>query len=265
MAGYGYSYVSDKSFVAFLHDLSEGAWKSVSIAKYDNAERTLSPAMLDAPQPVLWKLRIVWAIAALKDALGSGTLDKLDADWDACQRRLYHQLATHADDKSQEIREAAARLQGLLLQGGGTGQTSLDYDGEVDFGRHQILVTGEGQAAADVKKLKLGEALQDIAKATEALAKGLGRTSGGKRPAAPSARQREALAACTAAFNGVHDTIAWFIEHTPGGPELERLQALMAPFEALLERNPPPAGKGAAAGKGAVFGGAAPPTEGTPG
>jgi hypothetical protein len=93
----------------------------------------------------------------------------------------------------------------------------------------------------------------------------LGRTSGGKRPAAPSARQREALAACTAAFNGVHDTIAWFIEHTPGGPELERLQALMAPFEALLARNPPPAAKGAAAGKGAASGSASPPTEGAPG
>jgi hypothetical protein len=248
MPGFGYSYVTDKAFVAFLHDLSEGAWKDVSITKHDKPDRQLAPAMLDASHPVIWKLRIAWAIASLKDALGSATLDKLDADWDSAQRRLHHQLGALAEDKKADVREAAGRLQGLLLQGGGTGQTSFDYDAEVDFGREQIQLTKEGQAAADVKKLKLGDLLKDIATTTEALAKGLGRTAGGKRPAAPSARTRDAIGECTAAFNGVHDDIAWFVAHTSNGPARDHLTALQAPFEALLARNPPPVAAKAAPG-----------------
>lgn len=258
MTSYGYSYVSDKAFVAFLHDLAEGEWKGVSIAKHDNPEQTLASAMLDAPHRVVWKLRIAWAIASLRDALGSTTVDKLDADWDSAQRRLYHRLATQSDDKTVEIREAAERLKGQLLHGDGTGQTIFGYDDEVDFGRHQLEIVKDGQSAADVKKLKLGDAMHDIGETTEALAKGIGRKAGQKRTAAPSARQREALAACTAAFNGVHDEIAWFIDHTPSGPERDKLSALQAPFEALLLRNPPPAARGAAGG---TVGGQGPATE----
>ena len=263
MSNYGYSYVSDKAFVAFLHDLSEGDWKGISITKHDNPDKLLTPAMLDASHPVVWKLRIAWAIASLKDALGSTTVEKLDADWDVVQRRLYHQLAMHAEDKNPEVREAAERLKGQLLDGDGTGQTILGYDDEVDFGRNQLELVKDGQGAADVKTLKLGDTMHDIKETTEALAKGIGRKAGSKRTAAPSARQREALAACTAAFNGVHDDIAWFIEHTSNGPDKDKLSALQAPFEGLLQRNPPPAAKGA--GANAPSGGPAEPPPAAPG
>ncbi len=78
MTAYGYSYVSDKGFVAFSRDLSEGAWKGVSIAKYDTPDKGLSASTIDASHPVIWKLRTTWAIAALKQALGSSTLEELD-------------------------------------------------------------------------------------------------------------------------------------------------------------------------------------------
>ncbi len=239
MTAYGYSYVSDKAFVAFSHDLSEGAWKSVSIAKYDTPDQLLITLAHDAPLPVLWKLRIVWVLATLKQALGSSKLDELDGAWDSVQRRMHYRLAENAESKDPEVRQAAERLRGLLLQGGGTGQTMLDYDEEVDFGRQQQELVKEPQAAADVKKLKLGELLAEIAATTEALATGTGRKAGTKRGGAPSTQQREALTACSAAFNGVHDDIAWFVEHTPTGPERDKYMELQAPFEALLARNPP--------------------------
>jgi hypothetical protein len=243
VAGYGYSYVSDTSFIAFQPDIEDGAWKSVSIAKYDNPERSLSAAALSAPHPVFWKLRIAWALAGLKEAVASGAAERADADWDAAQRRLRSRLSLAADDKDPAVRAAAERLQSLLLLGGGTGQTILDYDAEVDFARKQLLLTKEGQAAADVKKLKLAEALADIHETTEALAKAIGRTAGQKRAASPSIRLREAMVECSAAFNAVHDQIAWFIDHTPNGSDRDHLVALQAPFDALLARNPPPAPK----------------------
>ena len=244
MTAFGYSYVSDKAFVAFSHDLSEGAWKSVSIAKYDTPDQLLLSFAHDAPLPVLWKLRITWVLASLKHALGSGKLDELDGAWDSVQRRIHHRLAENEESRDGEVRQAATRLRARLLDGGTTGQTMFGYDEEVDFGRQQVELAKEAQVASDIKKLKLGELLTEIAEATEALAKGTGRKAGMKRAGAPSAQQREAVTACSAAFNGVHDDIAWFIEHTPSGPERDRYTQLQAPFEALLARNPP---RGAAA------------------
>ncbi len=239
MTTYGYSYVSDKAFVAFSHDMQEGPWKSVSIAKYDTSDQMLAPSAFDAPLPVLWKLRIAWVLAVLKQALGSGKLDELDGSWDSVQRRVHHRLAENEESRDPEVRQAAQRLRARLLDGGTTAHTMFGYDEEVDFGRQQVELAKEAQTASDIKKLKLGELVAEIAETTEALAKGTGRKAGMKRAGAPSAQQREALTACSAAFNGVHDDIAWFIEHTPTGPERDKLIELQAPFEALLARNPP--------------------------
>jgi hypothetical protein len=166
-------------------------------------------------------------------------LDELDASWDSCQRKVNYRLAEHAESKEPEVQKAAERLRAQLLHGGGSGQTSFDYDQEVDFGRNQIELSKEPAAAADVKKLKMGDLLQEIADTTEALAKGHGRAPGTKRSGAPSIQQREAHTACSAAFNGVHDEIAWFIENTENGSDRDKLIELQAPFEALLARNPP--------------------------
>jgi hypothetical protein len=245
MSGYGYSYVSDKAFVAFAHDLRQGAWGNVSIAKYEGEGKKLDAAALDAPHPVLWKLRIVLVINALKLALGSGRLDVLDAGWDSSERRLNFRLAERAEDTDPDVRAAADRLRRQLLRGRGTEQTGYEFDAEVDFGRKQLELARQEGVAEDIKKLKVDDLLHDIEKATEALATGLGRKAGAKRASPPSVQQRDALAACTAAFNGVHDHIAWFLENTPNGPARDALLDLEAPFEALLARNPPSQTKGA--------------------
>jgi hypothetical protein len=123
----------------------------------------------------------------------------------------------------------------------GTGQTQYDYDAEVDFGLNQIALTqGSGPLAADAKKLKLADALADVAATTEALAKGLGRSTGDKRRP-PSRKLRTAIAECAASFNGVHEDLAWFIGRTPPGAERDVLTALLVPLEALLTRHAPAA------------------------
>lgn len=112
-----------------------------------------------------------------------------------------------------------------------------------------------------MKKLKIGDLVQEIGETTEALAVGNGRTAGSKRTGAPSIKQRGAVTACSAAFNGVHGDLAWFIDNTPNGPERDKLVALQAPFEALLVRNPPraAAAKAAATAAPAVVTPADPP------
>ncbi len=239
MAGFGYGSVPDRAFVSFEHDLDEDAWKEINTKKYEEAAKDNAAALLSAPLPVTWKLRLRFGIAGVLYALGATSLAALDAAWDAAQRRLFHRIAVHVDDEDRAARDCADRLQAQLLMGTGTGQTQLDFEAEVDFGRNQIALTQEGGAlAADAKKLKLGDVLAEVEKTTEALAKGLGRGSGDKRRT-PSRHLREALAECVAAFNAVHESIAWFWAHTPPGAERDQLAALLAPLDRLLERHAP--------------------------
>lgn len=238
MATYGYGIVPDRGFVAFEAEFDEGAWKAIATKKYDDAQNNAA-ALLQAPLPVVWKQRMRWSIAGVVAALGAPSLAELDQGWDAAQRRLFHRIAIGVDDGERAVRDAADRLRSQLLAGSGTAQTQLDLDGEVDFGRQQIALTQEGgPLAADVKKLKLGEALAEVAKATEALAKGLGRAAGTKRRP-PSRRLRDAVAECAAAFNAVHDELVWFIGRTPPGTDRDTLTALIKPLEDLLARHSP--------------------------
>lgn len=240
MATYGYRNVPDRGFVAFESELDEGAWKAVDVKKTEEAGKKSAASLLTAPQPVIWKLRLRWGIAGVTSALGAVSVAELDSAWDAAQRRLFHRIAAGVDDKNRDVRRAADRLRAQLLSGIGTAQTTLDYNAEVDFGRQQLaLAQPPGPLSADAKKLKLDDVLRDVAATTQALATGLGRGTGGKRHA-PSRQLRDALADCTAAFNGVHDDLAWFLARTPPGTERDRLEALQAPLVELLARHAQP-------------------------
>jgi hypothetical protein len=227
MAIFGYGNVPDRAFVAFERELEEGAWKDVSTKKYEEPAKDSAAALLNAPQSVVWKLRLRFGIASVVAALGAPSLAALDDAWDAAQRRLFHRIAAGVDDEDRAVRDAADRLRAQLLAGTGTAQTQMDYDAEVDFGLQQLALTQEkGPLAADARKVKLDGALADVKKTTEALAQGLGRSTGGKRKP-PSKQLRDAVAECAAAFNAVHDELSWFIGRTPNGAERDGLTALL--------------------------------------
>jgi len=120
-------------------------------------------------------------------------------------------------------------------------QTTMGYDDEVDFGRHQLAILKGDQLAADAKKVGLASVVKQIEETTEALAKALGRGPGQKRSSPRSIRLREALTECSAAFNWIHQDLAWTAEHTPPGSARAQLDNLLAPFTALLSRFPPTA------------------------
>ena len=258
MARYGYSYVTDKGFSAFARELDAGVWQDVSIDKYDVDDRKPSASLLSAPRVVTWKLRLIWAIRDLDDALGVSPekLKQLDDEWDASQRALHLYLASEAEHRDPERKGAAERLRGSLLAGAGTEQTTYGYEEEVDFGYQQIARVKKAPLEADASRVGLAAYVTRVEEATDALAKGIGREPGKKR-AAPSKRLREAFGACSTAFNAVHEDVAFLIEHARAGKEREHLEALQGPFVALLERYPvkaksedAPAGTGEAGGDG---------------
>lgn len=236
MAAYGYGRVADRAFVAFERELNEGAWAEIATTDFENAAKNDASALLDAPLPVTWKVSLRWGIAGVVAVLGAPTIAALDNAWDSAQRRLFHRIAIGVDSDDAAVRSAADRLRMQLLAGMGTAQTQLSCDDEVDFGRQQIALTQDGgPLASDAKKVKLGDALADVKKTTEALAQALGR-SGGEKRKSPSKQIRDALSECAAAFNVVHDQLVWFVEKTPPGANRDRLTSLLAPLEALLER-----------------------------
>ncbi len=249
MARYGYSFVTDKGFSAFARELDAGAWKVIEVEKYDVPDRMPKASLLDAPRPVTWKLRLVWSIRDLDEALGVSpeALGLIDTEWDASQRALHLFLASETEQKDPERKAAAERLRGSLLAGAGTEQTTYGYEEEVDFGYQQIARSKKAPLEADVQKVGLGPYLARVEEATNALAKGIGREPGKKR-AAPSKRLREALGVCSTAWNAVHEDLDFCFEHARPGKEREMLDALRAPFLALLERYPAKAKSEEAAG-----------------
>jgi hypothetical protein len=105
------------------------------------------------------------------------------------------------------------------------------------LGRQQIALTRAGGALeAPARKLKLTDVLEDVDKTTEALAQGLGRSTGEKRKT-PSKRLRDAVSECAGSFNAVHEEITWFLGQLPAGPDRERLTAVLEQLNALLARN----------------------------
>ena len=236
MAVFGYGAVSDRAFVAFDQELDEGPWKEIVTKKHEEAAKESVLALLTVPRPVGWKLRLRFGIAGVLAALGAVSLAALDVAWDAAQRRLFHRIGAAIDDEDRSVRDAADRLRGQLLAGNGIAQTQYTFDEEVDFGRNQIALTQSGgPLAADAKKCKLETALADVEKTTAALADGIGRGKSEKRKA-PSKQLREAMTECVAAFNAVHDDLAWFVRKAPSGAERDKLQALLGPLDSLLER-----------------------------
>lgn len=238
MPGNGYSSVPERGFIAFEHDLEAGAWKAVSTSDYDSDSMIAKAPIADAPTVVSWKLQARWAIRALVKATGADNLAKFDAEWDAAQRAITNVNAAAEDHKDPAVREAASRLRANLLAGGGLKQTQDEWDMEVDYGRNQVLLAEDPVIAADIAKVGLGDHLARVHEATEALAKAIGREPGKNRSPARGRRVRDARRACSAAFNAIHDDLAWAIEHTDDFAQKERLQALLAPFEALLARYP---------------------------
>jgi hypothetical protein len=239
MPGYDFSIVTDKGFNAFLHDLAAGAWRDVSIKRYDTLSRMPSTLLIEAPRPVVWKVRATWAITTLKYALGSTSaemLDELDAEWDAAQRCLSLALSAALDRQDPAQRRAASRLLEAFRAGSGAEQSGYGYDEEVDFGRYQLAITESGPLAEEAERLDLGEHRKRIHETTEALARAIGRTPKQARSSLRSRRVREALAGCATSFSVISEEMTWLLAHTPEGEAKRHLELLRAPFLALLDR-----------------------------
>lgn len=234
----GYGAVTDSGFIGFAGDLQRGAWGDVVTKKWEGGAEDSAASLLGAPAEAMMKLLLRGSISRLLVALGATSLVDLDAAWDSSQRRLFHRIAEARDSEDPTVRAAADRLAaGLLPPSGGTEHTNYDLDAEVDFGEKQCALTSEsGPLHADVKKTKLENALADVKKTTEALAKGVGRLAGEKRKSR-SIKVREALSDCVTAFNTVHETLHLLAAGTPKGAARDHVTSLMEPLDQLLARH----------------------------
>lgn len=229
-----FSYVPAEGFTSFKQALASGAWGAVDTVQWEGPDQTAAKPLGEAKMVVGHKLRLKWGIEALVLAMeGAGSAKDRDKAWDGAQKQLRALLAAAALSSDAAKREAAGRLQKSLLLGAGEAQTRLKYQQEVDFGRNQALLTSQGQAAADVALLGLGNVMAEIQSTTNALAAAIGHGNSSGRP---FERLEEATAACAASFAAVAEQLEWQSQHAQPGPDREQAMSLRAPLETLVER-----------------------------
>lgn len=238
-----FAHVSPEGFASFNTQLNEGDWALIDTSAWETANQSPAKALGDAPLLVFLKVRMKWSVSALIAALqGAASAKDLDINWDNAQKQLNALLAAAAVSTDPSKREAAARLQKMLLSGAGEGQTKLKYQQEVDFGHKQALLVSQNPGAADIALLGLGNAMNDIAQATSALAAAIGH---GEGPERPSERQKLAASACSATFGFTAQTLAWLAANGLAGEEQNRAQRLRSSLVELAARYPAPTGNAA--------------------
>lgn len=228
--------VTQDGFLALGEELGQGAWATIDVTPFFGADGALIKPICQAPTVGYFKIELLTTIAGLSGArsstYGASGLDRI---WDGLQRQLNLTLSTFATDPDANKRAAAKRLQGLLLLGGGTGQTKLKYHQEVDFGRKQVKVVSQGEAAADAALLGLGGLITSITKATEDLAAGIGHGSTEERP---SEQVRVARAACASACSWVADGLSRLVARSEPGADRELATKLLETLTTLAARYP---------------------------
>lgn len=232
MSQQSFFHVPHAGFAAFTATLSTGPWALVDTSAYE-AQSGIS---WTAPSVVLVKIRLKHTVQGLLVAVsGARNAKGCDRNWDACQKQLCTLLDAAAASTVPAKREAAKRLQRLLLLGAGEGQTKLRYQEEVDFGRIQLQLVAHGQAEADVALLGLEPVLAEIASATDDLANAIGH---GVSAVTPHARRAAAIADCVAIFTWASETLEWMVNRGANGSEKDLAVMLLASLTDLASRYP---------------------------
>ncbi len=230
MSQLSFSHVPMAGFAAFQSTMQGQPWTQVDASAYADPSKSL----WDAGPLVMSKVRLHRSIQQLLvTILGAGGARACDRRWDGAQKQLNGLLEAYAESSDPAKRDAAQRLQGLLLLGGGVAQTLLRYQEEVDFGRKQVALVASDQGAADVTLLGLGPAINEIALATEALATVIGH---GETVVPPHARRAKAVAACVQTFGAVAEGLAWLIDQGGDGAERAIATELYASLNELVAR-----------------------------
>lgn len=235
-ARYGFGSLPPHVLAALMEGLDQGPWQSVRTTRFEHDDE--KPAkLLEAPRFVQWKLQLRWPLGRLVASLAKGvTLDAFDRPWDRAQQRLDGRIALAELDDDAEVVAAAGRVRKALLKGNGTAQTRLPYEQEVSFGRTQVRVAKHAPLADDVARLGLGDALDEVRKTTDALAKALGVPEGAKRAPSPSERVRAAMVECAQALNDVMSSMDWHLAHLPEGDDRAQVAALRNTLALLLDQ-----------------------------
>lgn len=233
MSQLSFTHVPSTGFSSFYAKFTSGVWALIDISAYEGAGAI---PLWNAPTLVVVKVRLKKAVVELLHSIeGAGGAKGCDRIWDGCQKQLNGLICVAAASNDPAKRDAAGRLQKMLLLGAGEGQTRLRYQEEVDFGRKQVALVSQGQGAADVALLGLGSVITEIDSATNALAAAIGH---GNSVVAPHRRKAMATVACVATFGWAVESLGWMFEHGRPGPDQELAMELLATLNELVARYP---------------------------
>ena len=104
------------------------------------------------------------------------------------------------------------------------------------MGREQVGMARREDTSEAIAALGLQGVMGRIERATEALARGLGRDRDSGPRLSPSQSIRRATTACRSDLFNVYEQLEWALESEPSQARRSRIEGLMAPIKSLLQR-----------------------------
>jgi hypothetical protein len=245
MSIYVFNRVSKDKLVTLSKSLGEGLWAEIDIKPYEDLSDHL-----EVPLLALLKLRLLHRATALTYIVSgtSDALQKQDERWDAAQKRYVLKIMTAEADDDPSLQAAATRLRRATTLGDGLGQTKLDYEAEIAFGKKQLTLTSNKERtmdsipslAEDLALINAESNMKEIKERTADFDKAIKQTIGDGEVTSRAVRIRLSVAEFVAELNDAHRELEKQISTSKKAEVKARLKALQDELRAAIPHEDAP-------------------------
>lgn len=237
MSQVSYGHATEEGFLSLLDALKQGDWGAIRIPDNPSPQDILALSVV-----AMCKMQLMSALLAMRRLLHPRPEDAaevFDQEWDRVQRAYNADITALENHKDPQTRADGAFLRAASLKGQGTGQTSLRYEAEVQWGLAQVEKANDESLKPIIDRHNLQARIDEIEATTRALAESIGWDLTSHTRLRPALQKRVALQRCARICVNIHNHLQAAADLLPSlSPEAQHIHALLAPLQKLHDERP---------------------------
>ncbi len=237
MSQVSYGHTTEEGFLSLLDALKQGDWGAIPIPDNPSPQDILALGVV-----AMCKLQLMSVLLAMRRLLHPRPEDAaevFDQAWDRVQRAYNADITALENHKDPQTRTDGSTLRAASLKGQGTGQTTMRYEAEVQWGLAQVEKANEESLKAIIDRHNLQARIDEIEATTRALAQAIGWDLASHTRLRRALQKRFALQRCAQVCVSVHNHLQNTLDLLPSlSPEAHNLRSLLAPLQKLQADRP---------------------------